>query len=486
MSQREPAECWRRAMGRFGRDRRGAVLIYVSLLLPVLVGLSLLAVDASRLYNLHSTLQKAAEALALAGAAELDRKPDAITRADAAIANMVANQDRFANTAPATIGTSSVHYLSSLPTSDASAIDYATYETTDATLARFVEVTVVTKTLDTILPASFLGASTTATATARAVAGFDAAVCQFTPMFICNPYEGSGDSIFDAVNGPAYRRRQIKLQAGNGGTSQYFPGNYGWLDSPTIGNGANALRDALAQVRPDACFVQNGVSQKTGNITNANDALNTRFDLWTGPFNNANNNAAFRPAQNVRKGYKKGNGANGACNPSASSPNTNKLGQDSSFPYASGRMGNGSWDFNAYWSNNFGSTPPNGWSNANRPSRYEVYRYEIDNNRTATAAVGGNAAGEMGTPACYSGGGLGDDPDRRVLYAAIINCTDLNVHGNTGGPLPVLAFGKFFITEPIPRSPAPDAGTIYSELVGLVEPGTVSNSVAHDIVQLYR
>src|SRR5919198_1298212 len=99
-------------------DERGAVLIYVTLMLPVLIGTALLAIDASRLYNLATTLQKGADALALAGAAELDGRPDAITRANAAIANLVANQHKFASTSPATITTSSVRYLQSLPAND--------------------------------------------------------------------------------------------------------------------------------------------------------------------------------------------------------------------------------------------------------------------------------------------------------------------------------------------------------------------------------
>ena len=94
---------------------------------------------------------------------------------------------------------------------------------------------------------------------------------------------------------------------------------------------------------------------------------------------------------------------------------------------------------------------------------------------------GGGALGETGAPACYSGGGLSDEPDRRIIYGAIINCSEVDVHGNTGGPLPVVAFGKFFITEPVASD-----GTIFTELVGTVEPGTVSNNVAHDLVQLYR
>ena len=94
--------------------------------------------------------------------------------------------------------------------------------------------------------------------------------------------------------------------------------------------------------------------------------------------------------------------------------------------------------------------------------------------------MGGNAVGEKGAPACYSGGGVADTPDRRVLYAAIIDCSNLNVHGNSGGPFPVTAFGKFFITEPV------TSGTIYSELIGLVEPGSDPSSIVKDIVQLYR
>jgi hypothetical protein len=189
----------------------------------------------------------------------------------------------------------------------------------------------------------------------------------------------------------------------------------------------------------------------------------------------------------VRKGYVPGNGSNGACNAQATDPNVNKLGQDDSFPYASGRMGTGDWDFDSYWSTNFGSTAkptdPSGvgYSNTNRPSRYDVYRHEIAANLTGSGAQGGAAVGETGTPACYSGGGLSDEPDRRVIYGAIIDCGGLSVHGNSGGPLPVTAFGKFFLTEPVAAD-----GTIYAELIAFVEPGTVSNSVARDIVQLYR
>src|SRR6185436_4585386 len=93
---------WRK-ISRFRRDDRGAVLIYVTLVMPVLVGFALLAVDAARLQNLQTSLQKGADALALAGAAELDRKPTAIERADAAIANLVSNKHKFSTIGLATV-----------------------------------------------------------------------------------------------------------------------------------------------------------------------------------------------------------------------------------------------------------------------------------------------------------------------------------------------------------------------------------------------
>ena len=128
----------------------------------------------------------------------------------------------------------------------------------------------------------------TVTAGARATAGMDQVVCDFTPMFIClvcNPYSTPGmtydqatAALQAAVANPAMRRRQIEMRRGGGGDGQYSPGNYGFLDNPTLGNGANALRDAIAMESPTACFKQNGVDTKPGFIASVRDAVNVRFD----------------------------------------------------------------------------------------------------------------------------------------------------------------------------------------------------------------
>jgi hypothetical protein len=60
-----------------------------------LIGFAVLAIDGSRLMNLNSTLQHAADGLALAAAGELDRKPDACDRAVRALENLVENNQMF-------------------------------------------------------------------------------------------------------------------------------------------------------------------------------------------------------------------------------------------------------------------------------------------------------------------------------------------------------------------------------------------------------
>ena len=72
-------------------DIDGVILPYVAIMLGVIVGLSALALEGGRLMSIQTQLQNGADALALAGAAELDRRPDSIIRAQAAIQNLITN-----------------------------------------------------------------------------------------------------------------------------------------------------------------------------------------------------------------------------------------------------------------------------------------------------------------------------------------------------------------------------------------------------------
>jgi hypothetical protein len=273
-----------------------------------------------------------------------------------------------------------------------------------------------------------------------------------------------------------------------------------------LGNGANALRDAIGMVSPYACFRQNGVDTEPGFIASVRDAMNVRFDIYNASMSSVKNNANFRPARNVRKGYlASGGGGGAACNAALAEdpnqamglPRDNCFGTDTC-PYMEGRMGDGTWDFDKYWT--FNHTTATGErtrptvdgaaaSNANLPSRYDVYRYEIDQgfvgDQSGQAATPPPANPEVGGPTCSSST-TSDTPDRRIFYAAIVNCQAnlppaLPLGPGSQSGVPVAAFAKFFVTQPVEGS----QDEIMAEIVELVTPGGVGGH-NFDEVQLYR
>jgi Flp pilus assembly protein TadG len=491
-----------RALVRFRADRRGGVVATVAVTLPVLFGFALLAVDAGRYFNLHTSVQWAADALALAGAAELDRKDDSIARANRAISSLVANDQRFGEIAGQISSSGiTVRFLSSLPATEATAISAAN-QTTDPGQARYVEVAVQPVPFKSFFAAAAAVSGPTQVK-ASAVGGFDSVACKVTPLFMCNPFEGTSTNLFDAAKDPSFRRRLMTMKEKG---VQYFPGNYGYLEPPS-GDGASGIKENMAVDVPKGCYKLAGVELHTGNIASTAEAMNVRFDMYDGVFGGNKSNAAYRPARNVRKGY-----TGPACNknpaydptqpmnvaPNLTAPATG-FPRDSCFytdtcsfgaATMAGRVGGGDWDFDSYWAVNFpGLAKPNGWSNANRPARYDVYRYEIENNLIGYGSRGSGANQETGTPQCYSGpaSAIDDTPDRRTFYGAILDCKTLDdeysISGGSSPPLPVTAYAKFFLAEPMDKQDS----TVWVELVDVVEPGTAAaREVLHETVQLYR
>jgi Flp pilus assembly protein TadG len=478
----------------FWNDTSG-VLPYVTVILVVIVGLSVLALDGARLMSLQTQLQNGADALALAGAAELDRLPDAETRARTAIERLLTNSTWFGSGASRTIAVSNIKFYSRLPANDASPMSAGTPATSPSN-ARFVSVSVRPVTLPTILPAAFFGGANMVTTAASAVAGFDQVVCGVTPIYVCNPYETAGmtydqatEVLQHAAANPTDQARLIRLRQ-YGGNAHYAAADYGFLSSPTLGTDEMSLIDSIAVVRPAACFLQRGVIFRPGVVRSVREGFNVRFDIYEGLMSDKYGDSNYRPAQNVRKGYvvASGDGNQNACAarrganwPIGSPPNqVTGLPLDRTWPYFSS-MGEGNWDFNTYWKVNHGDSglpsSLNGGaaSNADVPSRYRVYRYEIEQGHVADVSLGG----ESGAPACYSGGDLSGTPDRRILHAAIVNCQSLQSESEVEFSVPVAAFGKLFLTLPLARSQT----DLYVEMVGLVRPG---DGVSFDVVQLYR
>src|SRR5229473_4846425 len=81
----------RRFVTAFRHNTSGVILPYVTLLMVVFVGLGALALDGGRFMSMQTQMQGVADALALAGARELNQQAGARTRATNAINNMVSN-----------------------------------------------------------------------------------------------------------------------------------------------------------------------------------------------------------------------------------------------------------------------------------------------------------------------------------------------------------------------------------------------------------
>lgn len=271
----------------FSADRSGMALVYVSLLLPAIVGFSVLVIDMSRIGNLHNDLQKGADSYALAAAAELDGAPDAWTRAERALENLVDNTTKFSTGGNATLASSgsvtinpsaaacrsrgsiSWCFLDDLPALDSSAIT-STHYAASAFDTRFIEVKVNPTGFANIFPISFLSGNTadnSQTVSATAVAGFLSGVCDFTPVYICNPYEGQTPDFDTVMSTPSLRKRMIELRQQGGTAAQNSPGNYGFLQPPpSAGNGANVIRDMIANISSPACYSSRLVEVKPASL----------------------------------------------------------------------------------------------------------------------------------------------------------------------------------------------------------------------------
>jgi len=473
-------------------DTSGIILPYVTVMLVAIVGLSVLALDGARLMSLQTQLQNGADALALAGAAELDRLPDAEIRARTAIQHLLSNSTLFGSNKNRTVAVSDIKFYTRLPTNDASPMS-AGKLATSSTNARFVSVTIRPVTIPTLLPAAFLSGTNAITSGASAVAGFDQVVCGVTPIYVCNPYEAPGmtsdqatEALQHAAANAADQARLIRLRQHDENTP-YAAADYGFLNSPTLGSDDASLIDAIAVLRPPVCFRQRGVNLRQGLVRSAREGFNVRFDIYEEAMSDRSDSSNYRPALNVRKGYvipiDEGNqnacaSRRGANWPIGSPPDqVTGLPLDGTWPDFS-NMGEGNWDLNTYWRvNHQGKAPAleDGSGNIVATSRYRVYRYEIEHGLVGDVSQGG----ESGAPACYTGDDLTRIPDRRILHAAIINCQSVPSMDDTQANVPVAAFGKFFLTLPLQRLQT----DLYVELVGLVQPG---DGVSFDVVQLYR
>jgi hypothetical protein len=480
------------------QDEAGVVLPYVAITLIAIIGLAALAIDASRLMSVQTQLQNAADALALAGAAELDRRPDSIVRAEAAISGLISNPVKGAGVYE-TAEVASIDFLRSLPPHDDLPITISNI-TNDPALAGYVRVTVRPAKMLSLFPISLGSKRNTMTIGADAVAGYDQIVCNATPLYVCNPFEAPGmtylqatQALLAASDNPGARSRLIRLagtehsSGGYGaGATGYIAPDTGSLPSSGCGPGAGlGVPQALAASDVRACYRLSAVDLLPGDDGLAMDGLNTRFDIYKHDFATCR---IYAPDNNVRKGYVAAGNLNWCdAAPSGpkwpiSMPQSTPLPVDRNMIRADGTfdtnvsLGDGIWNCAGYWAIAHAvgpgkTSPPPGCTTATTISRYSVYRYELNflGDRSLFA--------ETGAPRCAPPG----ESNRRVITAAIINCgsNPIPMHPDVRA-VPVAAFGRFFLV--LPAAPGTN-GNPYAEFLGVVKR---SDPLSKDLVQLYR
>ncbi|MDI9848849.1 pilus assembly protein TadG-related protein [Rhodoblastus sp. 17X3] len=475
---------FRRAAKTFYGDESGVVLPLVGIMMVALIGLSALALDMPRYFDLQTQLQKAADACALAAAAELDGRSDAITRAQNAITTLVAsNSSQWAGVAQCS---NPPGFYASLPSSDASAMGATT---ANANQARFVQVTATTaSTMSSFFPLTLLGMkNNNLPAQALAVAGFTQAICKDTPIFVCT---GTGSQ--DMTNEAAMKGKEVMLVAPPG--SAYSPGNFGFLNTGC--NGAPCLNMALGANDNKTCVDVNQIDTSTGQKATSANYLNTRFGIYAQSANNADP-TVYSPDVNVRDGYYPKNSGKNACSsitlgnsPSTSCPYPDDSNINSGFcpgspNYATAAIGNGSWqgaagaNLTTYWTTNYGSggNAPAMPAASSVSTRYDLYQYEINTTfKGAPLTQFANKSNATGAPTCNPAKA---QADRRLLYAAVVDCTQLGNGKTTARPMGVVTF---FLLQPAEGS---GFGSLPSEYVRYSAPND-KTGIVHDVVKLYR
>lgn len=301
-----------------GREENGVVAVLLALMLAAIIGMMALAVDLGRAWNLQTELQNAADAASLAGATQLDNEPGAIARArlaaETSVNALAGNGQRFATdrgSRTVVIAATDIRFLQSL--NPRIYIDELAADADE--LAEFIEVTAAPRRVDFIF-AAVVGAVTSASPGAMAVAGLGQAICLVPPIMICNPDEPEDNVLainsFADPNYPfdveAKVGAGIKLKAA-GKSAPWKPGNFGILSLSDNNLSVNDIRDAMGRFPPlELCFGET-VGTKPGQSTALRQGLNMRFDMYDGVARGLEDDPRYRPSRNPVKGLVKGKGS---------------------------------------------------------------------------------------------------------------------------------------------------------------------------------
>ena len=460
--------------------QHGAYLVMMALMVAVLIAVAALVLDIGRVLVLRADMQAAADAAALAGAAELDSRPDAMDRARVAARNLLVHEGRFARvrdllgeegipdqaiTFYCVIG-ARYDVTPDLPGfseyCSGTQEEPGKYLAAHALEANYVQIRLDSEMVEggrfvsdlmflPVLGAIGIDAATEVGLRARAIAGRSHFACNYPPMLMCDPFEGTGDRFRDRMTVGGHI--QLKQQ----GANQWTPGNFGFLQPPTSGPGAGDVALALADEGLVGCEPPRFTTQTGGMTQKTTAGINTRFGIYgpPSPFNRPDAPDLYPPAINVS---------------AYPLDNTTEL-HDS-------RLGRGDWDFEGYWAANHPGRPaPGGWNNLAPPTRWQVYNWEIDNSAIPPTGQPNPAHLHLGDyPPPPS------DANRRLLHVGVVSCQALGLTGgkSSGVIFEPDGFAKIFLIAP---SEGPPNAEIYGEYTGWSGRG---DKQIHVDIQLYE
>lgn len=465
------------------RQQRGAFMVMMALLAAVIIGIAALALDVGRIIALRAEMQNAVDAAALAAAVELDGKDGARSRAMSAARHAVSHDSRYARLAQllgdAQLPDGAFNFfciIGSRNDVDPDEVDMTAFcEGSDLgdgkwqseadKDAHYVRVRLDPQlvadhfTVDLIfLPVlRAIGIDTLdfVSLEAEAVAGRHFYECNYPPMVICDPFEGTGTTFREAM-----RPGEGIMLRDQGGNSSWAAGNFGFLEPRDGGSGATDVALYLADEGLQGCAPPRITTKPGENMLKTTSAVNTRFDIYgpPAPFNKPSAAANWPPAPNVMP---------------YPHDNTNRV----IAGVGNTRFGNGDWDFDAYWATNHPTqAKPNAWSNLNRPTRWAVYLWEIDNNAIPPSG--------RPTPSHIYTGDYPPPrsiPERRILHVAVASCEALGIKGKSDAVLfDPDGFAKMFLYQP---AKPPSNAAIYAEYLGWSQE---EDAHYHVDIQLYE
>lgn len=493
-------------LARFASDEAGSVLVLWIASLVAIIGIVALVFDVGRIQVAHGDLQRFADNVALAAAAELDGKADSITRATNAAALLISDPQAIGGDGTLSgAGDYALTFLEDLPADDTA--DTAAFLTIDAADAMFARVVATPATLDTVFlratgALTGAGGGAQATVSAEAIAGFTMEACDITPLMFCKPEGWSATQSSSIGDG-------ILLRSGGQGTA-WGPGDFGFLDitASALGSTCQGLTGAKlvgcligAEGNITSCYAQRGVTTEPGQkVGLMNAVFNTRFDQFQSVMSQYKNDDNYTVAPNIISGFV----PNGACGWNNITASTNSAGLPPDNCFVSGtctRHGDGSWDYATYIDTNYGDG--NGTLDAGEDghlaghipaeyagTRYGVYVAEIEYAKNAGLPAGAilDARDETGIAQCSSN--VSSDPKRRVVIAAAIDCVANPINGKATN-VPVTEFVELFMTNPVGTGAgSPPSFDLWVEVIGSVGVEGYSSAgtggVFRDVVQLYR